>query len=677
VRDYKKYLTGPQADKENFRLINQNAVKRVDIPGSERHNAIWDFMITKEGKVYFSLGAELHFAEYTRLYEYDYAAEEVRELFKLEEKICQNPDAIRASKIHTSICELPDGRLIMSTHSTAKSPKHPAWLPEAYYAHPWEGYAGSNILIYDPKTGKIENRGVPVPFESIYGGVYSPADNAFYFTGYIRGHLYRLELDTNKVKDYGQVTEFGSFRLVAGPDNNIYGNSRSGDFYRVDTKTGELVDLGLRFPKKENLPQGENHSQLDYAVNTADGKILMAVVFCDSLLIYDPKTNTLTPTPSFLPPGIDAGYASTVHGLCFDKNNVLWYSLTKFDAILQTRGCLLCSWDILNGKQPKCHGLLGSGKRMLLTMPEMEIHNDKLYMPDSNYCFDDSAVMEIDLDIIRSSDKGAYTSDPAAYLYNQNGPSLYEGDFKTDIQKLLEFLHDMEDYADVLNECNVYLNIGKLNAVRLWENIEKDKSKVYSLSVKADKITGICGNGNLFYSFTIKDNHLCEMTETQLVPTKQDIPENLKNLNYPCIPGRQFKAKPAIYKELWDGRYIVGTEDGLLCIVSGSAVFSLGTAIQSCGAINDMTVCNSKKTIYGTVGGEHDCGIVFSYDDTNGLRQLGRTYFNQFRYPGVVSSSMLSAIDISDDGKTLAVGSGDRLGCVYIYDTLSKDVMEG
>ena len=34
---------------------------------------------------------------------------------------------------------------------------------------PWEGYQGSHILIYDYINDKVEDKGIPVPFESIYG----------------------------------------------------------------------------------------------------------------------------------------------------------------------------------------------------------------------------------------------------------------------------------------------------------------------------------------------------------------------------------------------------------------------------------------------------------------------------------------------------------------------------
>lgn len=137
----------------------------------------------------------------------------------------------------------------MTTHTTAQSPVHPYWYPEPFYNHPFEGYPGSIILIYDPETGAVENRGIPVPHESIYGACYDQKRNSLYFTGYLRGHLYRYDLDTSYVRDYGQVTEFGSFRLHKAGDGNIYSASRSGNFYRINTDTQEIEELGIFFQR--------------------------------------------------------------------------------------------------------------------------------------------------------------------------------------------------------------------------------------------------------------------------------------------------------------------------------------------------------------------------------------------------------------------------------------------
>lgn len=667
MRDYKKYMTCPPAKREDFRLIDQKAVKRCAVPESSKHNAVWDLKAASDGTVYFPLSAEMHFTENVWLYTYDYKTNTVKRLFKLEEKIFCRENAIHASKIHTSISELPDGRLIMTTHTTAQSPLHPTWMPEAYYAHPWEGFEGSNVLIYDPKTGNLENRGKPVPYESIYGGVYSPVGNAFYFTGYIRGHLYRLDLDTNYVHDYGQISEFGSFRVALGPDGNVYCNSRSGIFYKVDTVSKELLDTGHRFPKNTDIKQGINHSQLDYYANYGK-KMYLAVVFNakSSFLIYDTENNTMCMTDTYIPDGANVGSICSPHGMAFDSRGRLWYTIKKYDAILQGCGHLLCSWDIPGGGRPVSYGLVGTLERTNIEVSEIEIHNDIMFLPDANYFFDPSAVMGIDLGVLTDkSERRPYSNDPAAYVYVENAEELYDGDFKKDIQHYLEFMAESEETGEILNK-NSFAVDKVLDVVRTWKYMPIEQSRVINVRFENNLVKAVCGLTE-YREVSIKDNEVVSVKRIEYNRKHCKVPGELENLDYPCIPGRQYKAVPVVSAKLWDERYIVATEDGIVCIVKGKDVLALGTAIQSCGVVRAFAVSEVRKEVYGIAGGANDCGIIFCYNDKKGLRQLGRAYFNGFEEPGVVSSNELSSIAISDDGTRLIVGASDRLGCVYIY----------
>ncbi len=673
--DYEKYLIKDYVDPESYKLIEQKGVVRTPIKTDEPHNAIWDFIVTKKGNVYFSLCGELHFSVYARLYEYVIETGEIKELFKLEEKICQQDDAIRASKIHTSISEMNDGRLIMTTHTTAKAPQHPQWLPEGFYAHPWEGFQGGNIIIYDPKTGQIENRGVPVPYESIYGAAYDSVKNILYFNGYFRGHTYSYNIDTGKVKDFGQTSEFGSFRLAVGPDKNIYCNSRSGVLYRIDVREEKLVDIGIRLPKYDKLPQGESHRQLDYTENGPDGKMYIAEIFSQNLMRYDPKINTLEEIGDFRPEGIDLGYAQVVHGLSFDENNVLWYTIIKMDELLQSRGVQLCSWDIFGGGKPQYYGLIGVKERALVSMSEMGIYNGILYMPDANYCFEKCAVISIDLkEQLNSKAEGReriFSDDPFIYLYSKNGPSLCpDKNFEKTVETPLAYMKECEEWGEQIEENAHFFKAEDLSVVRLWEYTDtKPQSAVNELYFANGVLKGTCSGESVFYYFEIEKGELKKIEKTaEHTKEKVQAPDFLKNAVLPCVPGRQWKRGLDNFKKLWDGRYIASTMDGMLAIVSkNGGVFSLGSAIQTNGRVNDFAVDFKNKIVYGVAGSKHDVGNIFSYDDKNGLLQLGRTYFNRFKAPGIASSCELSAIAVSDDGNTLAVGSKDRLGCVYIY----------
>ena len=67
-----------------------------------------------------------------------------------------------------------------------------------------------------------------------------------------------------------------------------------------------------------------------------------------------------------------------------------------------------------------------------------------------------------------------------------------------------------------------------------------------------------------------------------------------------------------------------------------------------------------------------DVSRFFVYDDTWGLRTLGRLfhfYCNE-EDAGVASSNLLSALALSPNEQTLAIGSADRLACVYLLQEI-------
>ncbi|MEI3131334.1 MAG: hypothetical protein V8S92_03515 [Oscillospiraceae bacterium] len=169
----------------------------------------------------------------------------------MEDVILPHDRQIRASKFHSSICFMPDGRLIMTTHTTDKSPCHPTWMPIAYYHHLWEGFAGGHILIYDPQTGHVENLGCPAPHESIYGACYDPAPTACSLRAGSGAICIASVCRSGACMISGRSAKTMRFRLVRAKDGRIYGSSRSGYLYRVDPKTLRIEEYGFPVPTRD------------------------------------------------------------------------------------------------------------------------------------------------------------------------------------------------------------------------------------------------------------------------------------------------------------------------------------------------------------------------------------------------------------------------------------------
>ena len=232
------YLFQPFSD-DYYRLINQKGVRQAfpKDEGNEDYNTCWDGAVSPDGTFYFSLSSEGGNSMHAKLNRYDREKNEIVDCFNAGDLILPNPRNLPASKLHTSINFLPDGRVIGTTHSTDRAPQHQEWMPFGHHNHVWEGFPGSHILVYDPKTGRSENWGIPVPHESIYGAKYDPKHNALYMIGFMRGHVYRYSLDTKKVKDLGKAAELYCYRMELGADGNIYAATKTGCAFRINTET--------------------------------------------------------------------------------------------------------------------------------------------------------------------------------------------------------------------------------------------------------------------------------------------------------------------------------------------------------------------------------------------------------------------------------------------------------
>ena len=568
-------LNGPG----DYKLMNQTGVKQFVFPLDSDHNAIWDTTVLPNGDLYFALATELSTAGYVRLCRYDYKTNTVTECFRVEDVIMPSDRAIRASKFHTSISEMVDGKLVMTTHTTDKSPLHPSWMPQAYYHHIWEGYAGSNIVTYDPKTGKAENLGIPVPHESIYGSLYDRKHNALFFTGFFRGHTYRYSFDDRKLIDFGQMAENFSFRLMFDKNGDVIGSSRSGWMYKINAETLEVTDLNYQIPfATYPAYTGGDFKCLSNGGIGPDGRLYMCFFYSRRVIAYDSDTNTFEDMGDYMPGYENYANGETRNGIfamTFDNDGVLWYAVfgRNCSSGVREKGLpsSLFRWDIARGGKPEWMGLVGTKERVGCWTSEICVSRDDImYVVGSNHATDGPDITVIDLK--------QYTKHMYDFGTELTTDEYYVNPESERYNRIADFLYAQDKFGEE-NNWRVPYELAS-EPTRLWralapDNIENSKVKCLKW-LDAHTVTGVCGDKQ-DYLFTTVDGVVTELIPASQAPERcqsllaeKQQPEAVEGL--PFYPGRQYKAVTVARTVMGDGSAIVGTLDGMLARVKDGEV---------------------------------------------------------------------------------------------------------
>lgn len=666
-------INGP----EDYFLMSQTGVREFFFKG-EPNNSVWDSNISPSGKMYLSLSSELTVCGWARLYEYDPKSNIGRKVIDVENVILPQTRAMRASKFHTSISFMNDGKICMTTHCTDRSPNHPTWLPEQHYGHIWEGFAGSHIVVYDPKTGEAFNYGIPVPRESLYGSCYDSKHNALYSLGFMRGHLYRYSFDTHTVRDLGQATEWGSFRLLLGHDGNMYFATKSGYLCKIDTDSEKIVDMNYRLPfngYSENYTFPASIGTISSGRIGPDKRLYFTVMYGPDVLALDTKTGTVENLGPYLP---TPRYAENenrngVFGIDFDEKGVLWYHVASVNDgsghVLPSRPGSLFRWDVTRGGKPEWVGVIGTNNRLFCCMSELFIRDGIMSIVETNHGEEVAAVLTVDMKQFEPTMRN---------MQRVNIEELKDKMYKPGARDVDQYAKIFDDMSQIAAN-NPHTFDGSLDtSVRIWRALAPDdinNSAVRGIAWDEEGVLhGICGTEKE-YGFQVKDGALAFIALLDGLDGNyvkwlraEVAPQHAQpDINVPTYPGRQYRAKQSASANLSDGRTIVGTQDGFLAIVKGNDVFSLGMAGYN-GPIRSLASTPDGRTAYGTAGDDSDLGMVFKFDE-QGLTLKGNIKFGSSKSElASFASNVLSCCAVSKDGKKLAIASADRLGSVYLYN---------
>ena len=658
--------------KEFFNLIPQAGVTHLLCEEFPTHNAVWDMVISKEGRVFFAVCGESYVAEYARLYEYDLKNKKLIHHFNLEEKILLREECLRTSKFHTALSFMEDGRIITTTHTTSPSPNHPTWMPYEYANHQWEGYPGSDILIYDHKTGVVENKGTISPFDTTYGGTYCPKTGDYLCITWMRGTGYVYNVHTGEKRCLGQISDTATSRTFLCSDGHIYGSTYSGKMFRYNSDTREIEYLNADL--KALMRHAREKDGILYITTgpcSVDGRGQM-------LFAYDMATGELRevgrPVPKIDYKGTEKDVFFNAYGMDFDSQGRLWYGCMTFTPQIRYAGVRLYMWDFLHGKDPVDLGFIGTEKRTLSITAELNIYDDVVYISDGNHTSDEElycGILSIDLrefvpaleteERIPSHDYMNYLPYPlecAAYYPKDDFEEMWNKFYEKYVfeQKMRKFLED-----------NYYIKkYPEVKAISYWEEIGRENTRVNKLEwTDNTKLSIYCGtdkNYKIDYELETGKTAVNAYEAVKNCELKEAVADGIK---LPFMAGRQYLAQAISSVKMADGSVVVGTKDMMLGKVKEGKVKSLG-AVTPCGEVRALVVTPDKKTVYGIAGYEKGACNMFKYDDENGIEQLGyvpKAFAANGRNVCIFNATTLA---MSPDGKYLAIGGADELSGVIV-----------
>ncbi len=215
-------------------------LKSVDFPGNHKEDGHWAALLAgMDGRVYVGLNTEG--GGHAHFYIYDPKKNEMIHRADMAEFLGEAGEGIRThGKIHSKFCEDKDGNIYFATGNMGSGPVEVDPM----------SWRGGHWCKYDPKTDKLEDLGLIAPYAGIYGLAIDKSKNLLFGTSE-DGHCYIYDISTGQSIDKGRVTisaHTAARTVVCDDEGNFYGTSPPDRIFKYDSKSGRVVDIGLKLP---------------------------------------------------------------------------------------------------------------------------------------------------------------------------------------------------------------------------------------------------------------------------------------------------------------------------------------------------------------------------------------------------------------------------------------------
>jgi len=237
---------------QETRNVDSSLLRAKTIEGLPFHDVIYSIVTGKDGKIYMGVSSEFGPGTYAHIFSYDPQTDQLEDLVDLGELLPEGKDVLRPphSKIHTSMCVGPNGKIYAASHLTAP-PRGEKFL------HVWEifddprrCFTGSHIIVYDPQTRQVEDLGIIIPREGIRFMSMNLDREELYMVSFPRAHFIVFRPKKGEIKDLGRISEVQCEAL--GPCwsrlGYAYTTDDNGFILRYDPEEERIERLPVRIP---------------------------------------------------------------------------------------------------------------------------------------------------------------------------------------------------------------------------------------------------------------------------------------------------------------------------------------------------------------------------------------------------------------------------------------------
>jgi len=318
------------------------------------------------------------------LFSFDRKNKEIKKILSLEDILPHKKGFLPQGKIHTPILSGSDGNMYFGTHFA-----YPFGRPQLIK------YEGGHIVSFNPRSRMTHDLGIPIKSEGILTLALDGKNMILYGLSAPSFKFFSFDIITNKLINFGQITNKGSICRALVVDNigDVYGSYEENNIFRYVKKTSQIERLNIKLPSSKKIIK-EWNSEYRGGVNYIGRKIWRSALWHEAtqkiygvqaeeskLFSFDPKNSKIKQLISLL--GKDC--TNTINriyptlSLSNYKSKLFYVPVNGFFDYCRSENIAgystLVSYDIIKKKMIK-HGVIMSGEHMVLGVAGSTITDD-------------------------------------------------------------------------------------------------------------------------------------------------------------------------------------------------------------------------------------------------------------------------------------------------------------